>query len=107
MKFDRIPGLIAIDPLYRRNGTRMVAAYGIRKQLVGSGNPTSADLPIAPGLFRAVDEQETGSTLLREWIAEDVAIGPMGRCRSGPPNGVACQAADNQAVSNRARVRVS
>ena len=81
--------------------------YGIRKQLVRSGNPTPADLPIGPGLVGVVDEQETGDALLREWIAEDVATSPMGRCRYGRPNGIACQAADSQAVSNRASVRVS
>lgn len=98
---------MAIDPLYRRDEPRIVAAYGVRKQLVRCGNPTPADPLLTPEFVRAVDEQVTGNALLCEWIAEGVSASPMGRCRNGQPHGSTCQAADSQAVSNRARVRVS
>lgn len=84
---------MAVDPLYRRDGPWIVAAYGIRKQLVRYGNSPPAEFPSVPGLVRAVGEQEAGNTLLCERIAEGVSASPMGspvrlqiarRCRTVP-----------------------
>ena len=74
---------MAVDPLYRRDGPRIVAADGIRKQLVRYGHPPPAELPSVPGWVRAVDEQETRNALLCERIAEDVSASPMWRVRNG------------------------